>query len=86
MYMQIIGLIGLCDRARDAEVAEGVLDEVGPQHLKDMHNMGGKTERSDAPWSQQKTPCKTNFKRKKWNKLVAVAAEPVQGGRTHGEN
>ena len=52
--MQIIGLIGLCDRARDAEVAEGVLDEVGPQHLKDMHNMGGKTERSDAPWSQKK--------------------------------
>ena len=48
----------LQDWARDAEVAEGVLDEVGPHHLKNMHILGGKTERADAPWSQQKTPCK----------------------------
>ncbi len=37
-----------CYKARDAEVEEGVLDEVGPHHLKNMHIMGGKTERVDA--------------------------------------
>ncbi len=51
-------------QARDAEVAEGVLDEVGPHHLKNMHIMGKKTEKADAPWSKQKTPCK-KIKRKK---------------------
>ncbi len=49
--------------------------------------MGGKTERADAPWFKQKTPCK-KIKRKKQQKIffVAVAAEPVHGGRAHGEN
>ena len=55
----------LWDKARDAEVAEGVLDEVGPHHLKNKHNLGGKTEKTDAPWSQQKTPCKKKNQEKK---------------------
>ena len=55
----------LWDWTRDAEVAVGVLDEVGPHHLKNMHILGGKTERADAPWSQQKTPCKKNSREAK---------------------
>ena len=50
--------------------------------------MGEKTEKADAPWSKQKTPCK-KIKRKKNKKnyfFVAVAAEPVHGGHAHGEN
>ncbi len=35
--------------ARDAEVEEEVLDEVGPRHLKIMHIMGEKTERAVPP-------------------------------------
>ncbi len=54
----------LLNQARDAEVADGVLDEVGPHNLKNMHIMGGKTERGDAPWSPQKTPCKKNSREK----------------------
>ena len=49
--------------------------------------MGGKTERADAPWAQEKTTCKKNSSKK--NKKVfwvAVAAEPVQGELAHGEN
>ncbi len=34
-----------------------------------MHNMGGKTERADAPWSQQKMPCKKNPSEKKEKKI-----------------
>ena len=50
--------------------------------------MGGETERADAPWSKQKTPCKKNQEEKNIKKyfFVAVAAEPVHGGRAHGEN
>ncbi len=47
--------------------------------------MGEKTERADAPWSRQKTPCKKREKISK-NMFFVVAAEPLQGGRTHGEN
>ncbi len=39
MFTQIIGLIGLFEI--------GVLDEVGPHHLKNMYIMGGKTEGAD---------------------------------------
>ncbi len=55
----------LWDWTRDAEVAEGVLDEVGPHHLKNMHILGGKTERADATRSLQKTPCKKNSREAK---------------------
>ncbi len=55
----------LWDKARNAKVAEGFLDEVGPHHLKHMHILGGKTKRVGAPWSQQKTPCKKNLSEKK---------------------
>ena len=68
-------------------MAEGDLDKVGQHHLKNMHIMGVKTERADAPWSCQQTPSKkVKSKRKENFFLVAVAAEPVQGGRAHGEN
>ncbi len=39
-------------------MAEGDLDKVGQHHLKNMHIMGVKTERADAPWSCQQTPSK----------------------------
>ena len=75
----------LHDWARDTEVPEEVLDEVGPHHLRNMHITGRKTKRADAPWSQQKKPCK-KIQGKKTKKLVAVAAEHVQEGHTHWEN
>ena len=51
-----------------------------------MHIKGKRPERADAPWSHQKRPAK-KFKKKKRKLFFRddFAAEPVQGGRAHGE-
>ncbi len=51
-----------------------------------MHIKGKRPERADAPWSHQKRPAK-KFKKKKRKLFFGddFAAEPVQGGRAHGE-
>ncbi len=36
--------------------------------MKNRHIMGGKTEKADSSWSQQKTPCKKNSREKKAKK------------------
>ncbi len=54
-------LCTLWDQARDAEVAEGVLGEVGPQHLKINAQKNAKTDWADAPLSHKKMPTKKHF-------------------------
>ncbi len=52
-----------------------------------MHIMGGKTERADAPWSKQKTPCK-KIKRKKYKKiffLLLLLPNLFRGGAHMGK-
>ncbi len=46
--------LSLCSTAH--EVADGVLDQVGPRYLKNMGRMGNSTDRADGSWFHKKTP------------------------------
>ena len=74
----------LQDQAIDPEVAEGVLDEVGLQHLNPM-------SLNDEKWNEQISHCLTKkrpakkFFKKYFFLCPPFAAGEVQGGAAHGE-
>ncbi len=56
---KLFDLLGFSLQSTAPEVAKGVLEDVGPLHLKNMGIMGQKKPgRADASWSHQKTPSK----------------------------
>ena len=76
-------MLGWLDSLRISQIAEGVVDEVGPHHLINMHIIKGKQNEQIPHGLKKKSPKKISSEKKLKKYLVTDA---VQGGCAYGKN